>query len=210
MADGFTEIVIIIGGMLFGWPLPLLAVQILWVNLISDGFPNIALTLEKGDEGIMTRKPVSPKKSILDYETKFLIILISTLSGILALGIFYWVWKTTGNLDMARTMTFGAVAVNSLLYVFSCRSTSSYIWQRSMFINKYLIVAVFSGFVLQLIAMYLPFFQNIFQTVSLGIVDWLIIFSVGIIDIFAIELTKYFFIGRSKRAAQQQLATKAT
>jgi len=209
MSDGFTEIIIIIGGIIFGWPLPLLATQILWVNLISDGFPNIALTLEKGDKNIMTRKPVSPKKSIMDNETKFLIFLISTLSGILALGIFYWVWKTTGDLNMARTMTFGAVAVNSLLYVFSCRSTGTYIWQRATLSNRFLVIAVFAGFALQIVAMYLPFFQNIFQTVSLGIVDWLIVFSVGIVDILAIEASKYFFISRSKRAGKQKLAAKA-
>ncbi len=199
MSDGFTEIIIIIGGILFGWPLPLIAAQILWVNLISDGFPNIALTLEKSDKNIMTRKPISPKKSIIDGETKFLIFLISTLSGILALGIFYWVWKSTGDLEKARTMIFGAVAVNSLLYVFSCRSTTLFIWQRSMFSNKLLVVAVLLGFGLQLMAMYLPFFQNIFQAVSLGFVDWLIIFSVGIIDILAIEASKYFFIHKRQK-----------
>jgi len=194
MSDSFTEMIVIIGGLLLGWPLPLLAAQILWINLISDGFPNIALTMELGDKDIMKQKPVSPKKSIVDYETKFLIILISVLSGVLALGIFYWVWKSTGDLEKARTMTFGAVAVNSLLYVFSCRSLRTFIWQRMMFSNKYLLVAVVLGFLLQLTAMYVPFFQNVFQTVSLSFADWMVVFSVGFVDIIAIEITKWLFI----------------
>lgn len=194
MSDGFSEMVIIIGGLFLGWPLPLLAAQILWINLISDGFPNIALTMELGDKDIMKQKPVSPKKPIIDSEIKFLIILISVLSGLLALGIFYWVWKTTGDLEKARTMTFAAVAVNSLLYVFSCRSMRLFIWQKKMFSNKYLIIAVFMGFLLQLVAIYVPFFQNIFQTISLNLADWLIVFSVGFIDILAIEISKWFFI----------------
>ncbi len=194
MSDSFTEMIVIIGGLLLGWPLPLLAAQILWINLISDGFPNIALTMELGDKDIMKQKPVSPKESIIDFEIKFLIIIISVLSGILALGIFYWVWKSTGDIDKARTMTFGAVAVNSLLYVFSCRSLRTFIWQRMMFSNKYLLVAVVLGFLLQLAAMYLPFFQNVFQTVSLNFADWMIVFSVGFIDIIAIEIIKWLFI----------------
>jgi len=203
MSDGFSEMIVVVGGLLLGWPLPLLAAQILWINLVSDGFPNIALTMEKGDKDIMKGKPISPKQSIMDFETKLLIILISVLSGLLALGIFYWVWKTTGDLDRARTMTFGAVAVNSLLYVFSCRSTSLFIWQKKMFSNKYLLIAVAMGFLLQLVAMYMPFFQNVFQTVSLGISDWLIVFSVGLIDIIAIEITKWFFIHRRNESKRE-------
>jgi len=194
MSDSFTEMIVVVGGLLLGWPLPLLAAQILWINLISDGFPNIALTMELGDKDIMKQKPISPKKSIIDFEIKFLIIIISVLSGVLALGIFYWVWKSTGDIEKARTMTFGAVAVNSLLYVFSCRSLRTFIWQSKMFSNKYLQVAVILGFLLQLAAMYLPFFQNVFQTVSLNLTDWLIVFSVGLVDIIAIEISKWFFI----------------
>ncbi|MDP2684125.1 MAG: HAD-IC family P-type ATPase [bacterium] len=200
MSDGFTEMIVVVGGLLFGWPLPLLAAQILWINLVSDGFPNIALTMEKGDKDIMKSKPIPSKQSIMDFETKFLIVLISALSGILALGIFYWIWKTTGDIDKARTMTFAAVAVNSLLYVFSCRSTHFFIWQKKMFSNKYLLFAVALGFVLQLVAIYLPFFQNVFQTVSLDLNDWLIVFSVGLIDIIAIEISKWFFIHRHQEA----------
>jgi len=199
MSDGFSEMIVVVGGLLLGWPLPLLAAQILWINLVSDGFPNIALTMEKGNKGIMKNSPVSSKQSIMDYETKFLIVLISVLSGVLALGIFYWIWKTTGDIDRARTMTFGAVAVNSLLYVFSCRSTNLFIWQKKMFSNKYLLVAIVIGFLLQLVAMYLPFFQRVFQTVSLGLADWAIVFSVGLIDIVAIEISKWFFIHRRQQ-----------
>ncbi len=204
MSDGFTEMIIIAVAVVFRWELPILAAQILWVNLISDGFPNIALTVEKGDKDIMDREPVPRKRSILDGEIKSLIIIISTLSAILSLGIFWWSLNATGDIDMARTMTFAAVGVNSLLYVFSCRSTRKFIWQRKMFNNPYLVIAVMLGFLLQISAIYLPFFQSIFHTVNLGINDWLIVLSVGIIDILAIELTKWFFIHRQRQNSKKR------
>ncbi|MBU0597987.1 HAD-IC family P-type ATPase [Patescibacteria group bacterium] len=194
MSDSFTEMIIISLSLLLGWPLPLLAAQILWINLVTDGFPNIALTVEPGEPDIMKQKPVAPKKSIVDFEMKFLIFFISLITGLLALGIFYYVWKTTGDLDKARTMTFAAVAIDSLLYVFSCRNLRHSIWHRKIFSNKYLILAVLAGFLVQLPAIYLPFFQNVFQTVSLSFADWLMVISLGLITIIAIEISKWLFL----------------
>lgn len=194
MSDSFTEMVIISVGLLLGWPLPLLAAQILWINLVTDGLPNIALTMEPGESDIMKQKPVSPKEPIIDYEMKFLIFLISFITGLLALGVFYYIWKTTGDLDKARTMTFTAVAIDSLLYVFSCRSLRYSIFSKNIFSNKYLIMAVIAGFLIQLPAVYLPFLQNIFQTVPLAIGDWVIVFGVGLFAIVAIEISKWLFL----------------
>ncbi|MCH7492483.1 HAD-IC family P-type ATPase [Patescibacteria group bacterium] len=203
MSSSFTEMVVIVGGLLFGWPLPMLAAQILWINLVTDGFPNIALTMETGEKGIMKQPPVSPEEPIIDKEIKFLIILISILTGLLSLGIFYWVWKSTGDLEKARTMTFTAVAISSLLYVFSCRSRTQSIFKIGIFSNRYLIVAVLAGLLLQLIVIYLPFFQNIFQTVPLNLVDWAILLSVGLLAIVGIEVSKWFFIHKRKKKKQK-------
>jgi len=196
LSDSFTEMFIITIGLFFGWPLPLLAAQILWINLVTDGFPNIALTMEPGEKDIMKQEPVSPKQSILDKHMKFLIVLVSILTGVLALGIFYFTWKTTGDLEKARTMIFTAVAVDSLLYVFSCRSLRHSIWHKEFFANRYLLMAVALGFLIQLTAIYLPFFQNVFQTVPLNLLDWIIVLSVGFFTIMAIEISKWFFIHR--------------
>ncbi len=196
MSDSFTEMIVIVVGLFMGWPLPLLAAQILWINLVTDGFPNIALTLEPGEKGIMNQKPISEKQPILDKEIKFLIIMISTVTALLSLGIFYWIWKSTGDLDKARTMIFTAVAVDSLLYVFSCRSVRHSIFKIGLYSNKYLLVAVGMGLFLQVLAVYAPFLQKVFYTVPLNIIDWVIVLSVGIFAIGAIELAKWFFIHR--------------
>ncbi|MFA5135147.1 MAG: HAD-IC family P-type ATPase [Patescibacteria group bacterium] len=194
MSDSFTEMVIITAAVLMRWELPLLAAQILWINLVTDGFPNIALTIEPGERDIMEQRPVSPKASIVDFEMKFIIGLISLLTGMLALGIFYYTYKSTGDLNLARTMTFAAVAVDSLLYVFSVRSIRYSIWHRETFSNKYLLVAVALGFGLQLIAIYLPFFQDLFQTVPLSSKNWAVVLSIGLFSIMAIEVSKWAFM----------------
>ena len=200
MSDSFTEMIIIVVGLFLGWPLPLLAAQILWINLVTDGFPNIALTLEPGEKGIMKQRPISPKAPFMDREIKFLIVMISLVTGLLSLGIFYWIWKSTGDLEKARTMIFTAVAIDSLLYVFSCRSVRQSILKIGFWSNKYLLLAVGLGFILQIFAVYTPFLQNVFQTVPLNITDWLIVVTVGIFAIISIEISKWFFIHRKYKS----------
>ncbi|MDD5040320.1 MAG: HAD-IC family P-type ATPase [Patescibacteria group bacterium] len=206
MSDSFTEMVIISLAILFRWELPLLAAQILWINLITDGFPNIALTLEPGEKDIMQQQPVSPKAKMVDTEMKLIIGIVSLLTGVMALCIYYFTLKATGDIEKARTMTFVAVAIDSLLYVFSCRSMRYSIWHRETFLNKYLLFAVMMGFGLQLVAVYVPFFQKIFHGVPLNLFDWVIVLTVGVASVFVIEIIKWFFIVWNKRMLRRRVA----
>ncbi len=204
LSDSFTEMVIIVGALSLGWPLPLLAAQILWINLITDGFPNIALTFEPGDKNIMQQPPVSSKTPILDKEIKIIVVIVSLVTGVIALGVFYWFWQMTGDLDKARTMVFTAIAVDSLFYVFSCRSLKNPIYKIKFFSNKYLIASVIMAFALQLVAIYTPFFQNIFKVTPLNLSEWVLVFIYGTITIITTELIKYLynkFTGRDKAAS---------
>ncbi|MDP2812494.1 MAG: cation-translocating P-type ATPase, partial [bacterium] len=116
LSDAFSEIFIIVCSIILRIPVPLLAVQILWINLVDDGFPALALTMEPEDEEIMNQKPKKIKK-LLDFESKFMIGVISFLSGTASLGLFWMFWQKTGNLDLARTVSFTALALNTLFYV---------------------------------------------------------------------------------------------
>jgi len=201
MSDSFTEMVIITFGLFFKWPLPLLAAQILWINLVTDGFPNIALTMEPEEKDIMKEKPVSPQKPILGFRTKSLIAVVSLVTGLVALGLFYWIWQG-GDLDRARTVVFTAVAIDSLFYVFSIRSLNKPIWRQNFFSNPYLIIACLLGLAVQLFAVYLPFFQNVFKTVPLNIYDWLIVLLFCLITVLVTEVTKLFFNYREKKTTK--------
>lgn len=195
LSGSFSEIILVIGALLLNLPLPVLAGQIIWVNLITDGFPSLALTFEPGEKDIMKRKPRKKNAKILDKQMKILIFIVTIVTNILLLSIFYVLLKTSGySLEHIRTFIFASLGLNSLFYIFSVRSLHHTIFTLNPFSNKSLVLAVIIGLALQLLAIYEPHMQIIFETVNLSIFDWILIFILGIIGILAIEITKYYLI----------------
>ena len=194
LANSFTEMAVIVFGMLAGWPLPILAAQVLWINLVTDGFPDLALTLEPEEPEIMDEPPRGREEPVLDFERKFLIFFISAITSVATLGLFYLIWKTTGDLDRARTVAFTAIGVESLLYVFSVRSLRRSIFEADHFSNPWLLGAVLGGFAVQLAGIYSPFFRMFLRTVALGLSDWLLILFACAWVIGLIEIAKHYFI----------------
>ncbi len=116
------------------------------------------------------------------------------------MGLFYLVWKTSGNVDKARTVAFAAVGAESLLYVFSDRSLRRTIFETKFFANRWLLAAVSGGLIIQLTGVYLPVLQPFLRTVPLGVAEWLLILLASGWVIILIELAKYLFI-MNRRAA---------
>lgn len=200
LSDAFTEVLLILASILLGWPLPILAVQILWINLISDGFPYLALTVEPKEEGLLRRKPVNKKTRILDEEMLVLIGIVSVLSALAAAATFYICYFVLNKpLDEVRTLVFTMVGVNSLLYVFSLRNLDKMIYEDSLFKNPWLIGGVVGGFVMQALVVYIPFLQKVFKTVGLGLWEWLVVLGLGIVLIGMIETVKWIYLKRLKR-----------
>jgi Ca2+-transporting ATPase len=195
-----AEVLIITFALLVGWPLPLLATQILWINIVNDGMPAMALTADPEDPNVMTEKPRLINESILDSQNKFLIFLISVISAASTLVVFYYFWLHTNDVVLARTTAFSALAVSTLMYVFSCRSMRQSFFESIQIKNWYLVGGVVISFLLQLIAVYVPFFQNAFGTVALGVFEWLAVFMQGLFIIATVELVKgiYMFIRKKK------------
>lgn len=196
LSDSLAEVLVITAGLFLGWPLPLLAAQIIWINLIDDTLPALSLTREPADADIMRQKPRSIKDPILDKENKLLIGLISLVSALGTLFFFYYFWKKSGEIDLARTVGFSFLAVSSLLYVFSIRNLNKPIWQTNMLGNKFLLGAIALGFGLQLMAVYVPFFQGIFQTVPLSLAEWLLIVFGCLLVVGIIEAVKAAYYRR--------------
>ena len=199
LSGSFSEIVLILGGLLltsFNYfahlPLPLTAAQILWINLITDSFPSFVLTFEPRDPGIMSQPPKSSTAPILNSTMKFLILLISSTTGLMALGIYLFFWLKT-DLQLARTMAFAALGLNSLIYVFSVRSLNQSIWKTKLFGNRWLVAGIAGGLLFQLMALYLPPLQRFLQLVSLNWIQWLIIIGESLIVVGLIETVKWFY-----------------
>ena len=206
LSSSFSEIILIIGSLLAGLPLPILATQILWINLVADGLPNIAMTLEPGEPEIMQDKPRKKTESILNKEMKILIFIIGVLTDIVPFIFFVYLLSLAGleNLDYVRTVMFAVIGVSSLMYIFSVRSLRHSIFTKNFFSNKYLIGAVIVSFFILIVPIYTPFLQPIFKTVSLGGREWFIIVSLGLVKLIFIEIAKYYFIVKNKTDHKKQ------
>lgn len=197
LSDSFTEIILIGLSIFFRWPLPVRAVQILWVNIIEDTFPNIALAFEPQEKEVLKEKPETFRASFFTREMKFLIFIIGLITDLLLLGLFYFLmYFSSYNLAHIRTIIFACLAIDSLFLVFSLKSLKKNIWKINIFSNKYLNYSVVFGFSLLFLAIYFPFFQKLLKTFPLNIVDWFLVFSLGAFNVLLIEFGKWLFISK--------------
>jgi P-type Ca2+ transporter type 2C len=195
LADAFAGILLIVASLFLGWPLPLLAVQILWVNLISDGFPYLALTVEPKEKGLLFRKPIRKDTKILDKEIVWLVVIISVVAGSMTLGVFGWYYFILErSLELSRTLAFTMLGINSLFYVFSSRSLNKPIWKVNFFQNPWLIAGVGMGVVMQFAVVYVPVLQKVFRTSALGFYELSVVFCGSLLLMVIIEVIKSVFL----------------
>jgi Ca2+-transporting ATPase len=177
-----SEIFLVSITMLAKLPLPLLPLQILWLNLVTDGPPALALSVDPKDPDIMKRKPRNPKHGILHGMKLFLIAAgcLALLTEVIAFVFTYVNGIMLGLheaevLKKARTITFTVGVMFQLFFVFNCRSDNKSFLKAGIFSNKYLILSVLASIILQLMVIYSPLLQTIFETVPLNAFDWLLI-----------------------------------
>lgn len=200
LSDSFSEIILILGSVLLGFPIPLIAAQILWINLVGDGFLGAALAFDPAENDTMRQNPIKKDTSIITKKMIELIAVISLITGIGMLALFYWLYIIKGTpLAEVRTIIFCFLAFDSLLYVFSIRDPHTSFFHEKFFSNWYLIAAVILGFALQLAAVYFPPLQKLFQTTPLNSFDWLIITIASITTITAIEIAKKILYRKSQK-----------
>jgi len=190
MSDAFGEIITVLFTMLFGLPIPLMASQILWINLVSDGFPHLALTVDQKAKNIMSRAPKNPNENLVTNWMKELIFVVSFVTGLTAFVLFVLVYKHSNNIDLARSVAFATLGVNSLFYVFSIKTLKDPFWTEKFFGNKYLNIAVVIGFIFQIIPFYVPFLRNLLKVTFLPFYYWIYIFLASIVMFVIIEITK--------------------
>ncbi len=195
VADDFSELFLFFASMAMGFPLPLLSAQILWINLVEDGFPSIALTTEQETSGVMEEKPRHPKEPILNKPLKLWMVVIFFITGLAAFLSFFFFLKLTGDLNKTRTIIFVLMCVDSLLFTFSIRSFKRTIFRKDIFSNRYLVGAVIISAVLLIGAVYFTPLQKLLATQPLGINEWLLIFGISLVEILLIEFFKKKIFG---------------
>lgn len=194
LSNSFVEIFLIFGAMVFKIPVPLTIVQILWVHLICDGPPDIALGYEPKEIDLMKQKPeVIRNEEILPPKMKFLIFYISIFIGGLLLYIFNYYSIILKNLALGRTMVFATVATIDLIYIFSYKNLKKTVIKTEKFFkNKVLLLSVAYGFGLTFLGIYVPYLNKVLGTVPLNLYHWIIVFGVGILATMAVEVVKFF------------------
>ncbi len=188
IATNIGEIVTIFLGLLLGLKSPLLAIQLLWVNLVTDSLPAIALGLEPPEKDIMNKKPRDSRKSIFADGLWGKIFAEGTMLGVLTLLAFS-IGNNLYNIEVGRTMAFVSLGILELVHSFNVKSEAS-IFKVGLFENKYLIGAFLLGVLLQVLVVIIPPVANIFKLVPLNGIQWLYTFGISILPLIIIEVQK--------------------
>ncbi|MDP4180007.1 MAG: cation-translocating P-type ATPase [Bacillota bacterium] len=175
LACNLGEVLVMFLGMLIGLPIPLLPIQILWVNLVTDGLPAIALGFDPPERDVMKRRPRGAKEHIFSNGLLRLILFRGTLIGISTLAVFISVLHFTGNIENARTASFVTLVITQLIHVFECKSERKNIFEIPLLNNIPLVLSVLCSLAMILGVVYFKAFQGIFKTVPLSFSDWILI-----------------------------------
>ena len=190
LSSNIGEIGLMAGATLLGLPLPLLAVQILYVNLATDGLPALALSVDPPDKDLMKRKPRNPRTGIFTRPVVTLMVVGGLWSTLVNLGLFIWAWNSGRSHDEAITMTFVSLVLIQFFKAYNFRSDRISVLVRP-FENKWLNLAIVWELLLLALIVYLPVLHEPFGTFSLPWVDLLIIFSIAFTVVPVLETAKW-------------------
>lgn len=190
-STSFGEVLLIVGALFLGYPLPLIAAQIIWLNLVTDGFLDVALAMEPKELGLLKDSFQKPKKYLVDGLMLKRIFLMALPMAIGTLFLFKDFYKI--DIIKAQTISLTLMAAFQWFNAWNCRSEEKSIFKMNLFSNKFLIGATVIVVALQIFAVYCPFMQKILRTTALNSSDWLVIIFIALSIIIIEELRKLFF-----------------
>jgi Ca2+-transporting ATPase len=197
------EVITILFSILMSWPVPLIATQILWVNLITDSLPAIALGVDPGDPDVMKQKPRNPKESFFGQGSGVRAVIGGLLIGLLTLAAFYYgLWEKDrqagfrtvpeNTLAYARTMAFVVLSTTQLFYSLSMRNHTKSIIKIGLFSNMFLIGSIVIGVLLQLTVITIPVLAKAFGVHSLSLKDLAVVTGLSLVPLIVNEIIKVF------------------
>lgn len=190
LSSNIGEIVLMAGATLLGLPLPLTAVQILYVNLATDGLPALALAVDPPEADLMRRRPRNPRTGIFTRPVIILMVVGGLWSAIINLGLFTWALNSGRSLAEAMTMTFVSLILIQFFKAYNYRSDRHSVLKRP-FANKWLNLAILWELILLVLIVYVPFLRSPFGTYNLSLIDWVIVIALALTISPVLELTKW-------------------
>jgi Ca2+-transporting ATPase len=195
------EILIVLLSMLAGLPLPLRPIQLLWLNLVTDGAPALALGMEKGEPDVMQRPPRPAKEPIINREMVIGVGIQAVVMTAAVLGAFLFGLRAyPGDLAGAQTVAFTTLVISELVRAFTVRSERLSVFRIGLTTNRWMLLATGSSLLLLLAVIYIPFFDPIFNTIPLGWNDWLVVLPCSLASATAAELLKWVIRRREARS----------
>jgi Ca2+-transporting ATPase len=199
LSSNTGELFVMLIAPLLGMPLPLVPLQILWINLVTDGLPGLALAIEPGEPGVMRRSPFRPEESIFSRGLGWQILWVGALMGAVSLGMGWASWDLAGRPAVGghgiavhwRTMLFTTLVLAQMGNALALRSNRESIFTLGFLSNPSMLGAIALTFVLQLALIYIPFLQGVFSTAALTWWELLISLAASSVVFFAVELDKW-------------------
>ena len=190
LSGNVGELALMFVAALLGWPLPLLPMHLLWINLVTDGLPALALATDPIDPGVLTRPPRRPDAQLLDWRFVQRVVSVGCLTAGVALSAFAWEWSRDQNLGRARDAAFSVLVMAELCRAFGARSATRTVWQVGCVSNPQLVVIVLASLVLQCALHALPPLQRLFGTTPVSLSHYGAWLLLGSIPLLAVELAK--------------------
>jgi calcium-translocating P-type ATPase len=194
ISTGFAEIVLVFLSILFFLPIPLLPVQILWLNLVTNGIQHVALALEKGEPTVLQRKPRSPKEPIFDKPMISRVLVGGFYMGVAAFSLFYILLNSGYQVEAARNITLLLMVLFENVHVFNSRSENHLLFELRHKHNKFLWMSVTAAFSIHLFSMHNPFMQSLLGLQSVNSSMWLLLITIALILVLVMESEKFIRI----------------
>ena len=191
LSCNISEVLVMLFATLIGLPLPLLPIQILWMNLVTDGFPALALAVDPKSPDLMQQPPRRPEARLLDGGTLLAIGAQGVMLGAISLGAFaYSLYGLHQEVEQARTVAFTVMVIAQLVHAFNCRSERLSLFQVGLWTNRALLLAFSLSLGIQVAVLTVPAAASIFKVAPLPIEDWALMGAMGILPFPLMELIK--------------------
>jgi Ca2+-transporting ATPase len=204
LTSNLGEVIAMLISIIMGMPVPLIATQILWINLLTDSLPAIALGMDNDDPTVMQHNPRPPKESFFAHKQGIRVFAGGFLIALVTLTAYSYAYTVKGYspfdnaipqavIDYARSMAFMSIIAAQLIYALAFRHYQKSIFSLGLFSNKLLFGAIVLGIVLQLLLFEIPFLREAFKLTSLSLIDWFIVLALGLIPLLGNEMVKLFY-----------------
>lgn len=191
LSTGVSEVLLIVGAIAVGVPLPLLPTQLLWTNIIHEGFMSTPFAFEPANPRLMREKPRGLHERVLSPVLVRFVIFVSVCSASLFLGFYILLYTLATPLDHLRTLVFAALSLTALTMVLSFKNLEQPIWRTPIFSNRILLFSLLTSFAILILTLTLPFTRSLLSLTTLGLSDVLILCIFGVVNVCVVELSKW-------------------